>query len=245
MIFTPIFTGFDPFIEGQRWSGFYTFLINDIHHELARLLAPLYQVKVEAFVGLHMRHDISVWRGMAGTEPFETSTAIIGEATRTITPTIYDIEETPHIEIRDDEGRLVTVIEILSPSNKDSHRNDYLIKRDAILAQPIHLVEIDLLRRGKRMETSSPKDGYVIMVARAQDSEPHRAEMYEFGLRDPLPVIPIPLKKGDADVPLDLPMIFEQLYSDARYRYYLDYEQIPKSLGESDREWITGLLAGI
>lgn len=49
-------------------------------------------------------------------------------------------------------SRVVTVIEILSPSNKTSGsqgRQLYLAKQKEILASPTHLMEIDLLRTGE------------------------------------------------------------------------------------------------
>ena len=50
------------------------------------------------------------------------------------------------------ELELVTVIEILSPSNKSgSGRNEYLQKRGALIDQPVNLVEIDLLLGGRPM----------------------------------------------------------------------------------------------
>ena len=45
---------------------------------------------------------------------------------------------------------MVTVIELLSPSNKRAgdDREQYLAKRRELLRSPAHLVEIDLLRDG-------------------------------------------------------------------------------------------------
>ena len=68
------------------------------------------------------------------------------------------------------EMELVTAIEILSPSNKGgSGRTDYLAKRDALIDQPVNLVEVDLLLSGSRMPVSGKlKPGeYVAIVARA------------------------------------------------------------------------------
>ena len=47
---------------------------------------------------------------------------------------------------------LVTVVEILSPSNKSgSGRTEYLEKRATLLDRPVNFVEIDLLLGGRRM----------------------------------------------------------------------------------------------
>ena len=61
------------------------------------------------------------------------------------------------LEIHDHETRrLVTVIEILSPTNRGRGYHDYLAKRDEDLAQAVHLVEWDLLRGGRRLLAVEP-----------------------------------------------------------------------------------------
>ena len=62
---------------------------------------------------------------------------------------MQDVERVRYLEVRDREGReVVTVIELLSPSNKRAgdDRESYLAKRRELLRSPAHLVEIDLLR---------------------------------------------------------------------------------------------------
>ena len=78
----------------------------------------------------------------------------------------------PHvtIEIRDVAQRaLVTAIEILSPTNKrgEGYR-EYLDKRRRLLCSMAHLIEIDLLRRGRRvpMQQALPPALYFISTIR-------------------------------------------------------------------------------
>ena len=63
-----------------------------------------------------------------------------------------DVERIPFVEIRDRQSRaLVTVIELLSPSNKASGsqgRRLYQQKQGELLGSKTHLLEIDLLRAG-------------------------------------------------------------------------------------------------
>jgi hypothetical protein len=140
----------------------------------------------------------------------------------------------------------VTVIEVLSPSNKTVHRERYLAKRDRILYGDIHLIELDLLRGGKRTEAKFPKEGYVLMVARAQPDAPHRAEVYQVGLRDPLPAIPVPLVKGDPDIPLDISKVVGDVYIAASYRLHLDYTRMPLTpFSPEDEAWVKTLLANL
>ena len=83
-----------------------------------------------------------------------------------------DLERIPFLEIRDREQReLITVIELLSPSNKrpGSDREQYLGKRREYLHSAAHLVEIDLLRGWKPMPAlGRPECDYSIMVSQAE-----------------------------------------------------------------------------
>ena len=165
-------------------------------------------------------------------------------ATRTITPTIYEIDDQQRIEIRDENGRLVTVIEVLSPANKRRHRDRYLANRNSILSSDAHLIEVDLLRDNPRMEPDFPDEGYVILVAPAQEGKPHHGEVYEIGVRGPLPIIPLPLLKGDPDVPVNLPELVHGIYESGRYRLGLDYTRFPsKPFSDADRAWVESMLA--
>lgn len=243
MLFEPIFPGMDPFIEDQRWSEFHNLMIGRIHNELSRLLVPQYAVIAEDYIQLNLRPDVSIIRGRPNSEPLEHSFASIDSATRVITPTISEVEEQPSIEIRDENGVLVTAIEILSPANKVRHRDRYLAKRDAFLSSDSHLIEIDLLRGGKRLEPDVPTEDYVILVARSQADHPHQGELYEIGLRALLPIIPVPLKPDDPDVPLNLRALFRDVYIGARYRLQLDYGQMPSiPFRSDDQTWVDAIL---
>ena len=101
-----------------------------------------------------------------------------------------------YLEIRDvGTGKLVTVIEVLSPTNK-SHgagRKKYCKKRNRIFGSNTSLIEIDLLRAGKPMpiKTREPVESdYRIMISRGK-SRP-RAKLLAFGVRAGDPVDPDP-----------------------------------------------------
>src|SRR5437660_455617 len=69
------------------------------------------------------------------------------------------------------EPRLVTCIEVLSPSNKRGGKKGwklYLRKRNALLLGKANLVEIDLVRGGRRMPMVGkwPESPYYLLVAR-------------------------------------------------------------------------------
>lgn len=120
----------------------------------------------------------------------------------------------PHftVEIRDRANRqLVTAIEVLSPTNKRSEGYaEYLAKRRRLMVSSVHLLEIDLLRLGQRvpMRQPLPSAPYFVFLSRAPDRP--IIEVWPVSLAEPLPVVPVPLLPGDADVPLDLQQAFYQ-----------------------------------
>ncbi len=83
-----------------------------------------------------------------------------------------DRERLSFLEIRDRDGwQLVTVIELLSPTNKYSgpDREQYLARRRDLLASAVHFVEIDLLRGGPRMPMEDlPECDYCVLVSRVE-----------------------------------------------------------------------------
>ncbi|QDV38151.1 DUF4058 family protein [Tautonia plasticadhaerens] len=153
--------------------------------------------------------------------------------------TAVDVAREAFLEIRDRASmEVVTVIELLSPSNKRNgpDRDQYLAKRGQILASPAHLVEIDLLRVGAPMPGEDrPACCYSITVGRAE--ERLDAGFWPIGLRDPLPVIPIPLKAPHPDATLDLQALLHRVYDEAGYEFYA-YDGPPEpALSPEDDAW--------
>ncbi len=140
---------------------------------------------------------------------------------------------------------LVTVVEILSPSNKSgSGRSEYLHKRDALIDLTVNLVEIDLLLSGRPMPMgkSLPAGHYLAVVARAANRPD--AEVYAWTIRHALPPIPIPLRAPDADVLLDLDQAFDLTYRLGRFNRIVRHgSPLPGNLPliPADRAWAEGL----
>jgi uncharacterized protein DUF4058 len=154
----------------------------------------------------------------------------------------------PYLTLRDRESRaVVTVIEVLSPSNKrrgGDGRREYLRKREEVLGSAAHLVELDLLRGGDRLPTVEPLPlaDYYAFVSREQRRP--RVEVYHWTFRNSLPTVFVPLAGGDPDVPLDLQAIITDLYNRAGYDYSLNYQgAIEPTLDVADAVWIQELLA--
>jgi hypothetical protein len=151
------------------------------------------------------------------------------------------------IEIRDvQSGLVVTVIEILSLANKrpDSEgRESYLRKRNGLLASTVHLLEIDLLRRGERLplQPDPPPGDYYVVLSRT-DRRPD-AEVWAIRLQEPLPVVPVPLLAPDPDVSIDLGAALAAIYQRAAYDLDVNYRVAPfPPLEGDDALWAARLL---
>ena len=77
---------------------------------------------------------------------------------------------------------------------------------------------------------------YYAFVSRA-DHRPN-CQVYHWGIRQSLPTIAIPLKRGDPDVLIELSAAFRDTYERGGYENDIDYStQLSVPLGESDVEW--------
>jgi Protein of unknown function (DUF4058) len=168
----------------------------------------------------------------------ETYVSQTDERMAEVRETWIEIYHLPEIE-------LVTAIEIVSPRNKvGSGRVDYLVKRDALIDQPVNLIEIDLLLSGSRMPVSGKLQPgeYVAIVARFERRP--EAAVYTWPLRQVLPILPIPLRAPDPDVSLDLGEAFRMTYDRGGYARVMRYGRpLPESLPMSpeDRAWAESL----
>lgn len=130
------------------------------------------------------------------------------------------------------DRRLVTVIEVLSPSNKtegEQGRDLYLREQRELLQSKIHLLEIDLLRAGLHT-TSVPRSRMDRKVAYLDyHACLHRFDnvedffVYPFCLPQRLPIVAVPLLPGDGDVKLDLQAVCNKTYEAGPYSREIDY----------------------
>lgn len=251
------FPGMDPYLEGQVWKDFHGLFLPAIKTDLVRQVRPKYEVLIQEDVYVEYEEDrrrrtIEPDVLIAGTPPRPASgaTAIadLPAPVQIALPALVpDEERHTCLEIRRLPGRrLVTVLELLSPTNKvagDKGRDRYLEKRRDIQNSNVHLVELDLLRGGTRlpMDAPLPAGAYYLIVARG-DRRP-MADVTAFGLRDPLPALIVPLLEEDRAV-IDLQALFERVYESAGYDYVLDYDA-PASppLEEPEAAWAEARVA--
>jgi hypothetical protein len=140
------------------------------------------------------------------------------------------------------------MIEVISPSNKvrgSVGRREYLKKRREVTRSPVHLVEIDLLRRGAPLFTGMelPDHDYSIFVSRTVGDDGRRAWVWPRRLAQPLPVIPVPLRGPTEFAPLELGKALNAAYDRAGYDIEVDYAKpaYPK-LSPADAKWARRIL---
>ena len=149
--------------------------------------------------------------------------------------------------------RLVTVIEILSPTNKipgQDHRERYVKKQQELLGSNVNLVEIDLLRGGKHA-TAVPRELAIELaglfdyhVCVHQYYKPSKYFVYPISIFDRLPVIETPLLKGEGEIPIDLQAVFDRCYDVGSYEMWAEYQknQLIPPLAPEKADWATALL---
>ncbi len=229
----------DPYLE-RHWG--------DVHHRLIQyacdslqprlpedLLARIEERVFVESVGERTRRitpDVHVTRvyPLLASPPaaLHEGEAVVAE------PLCFDLADSltseGYIEIRDSGGgKVVTVIEFLSPANKSAGHGQvkYLEKQTEVLRSDANLIEIDLVRTGERVLAlpaneipARHRSDYLACVS--PGSKRNRRELYPMPLRERLPRLPIPLRPGEPGVLLDLQELVDQAYASGRY-HNLDY----------------------
>lgn len=246
------FPGMDPFLESQGfWQDFHTSLIAYCRESLNSALPAHYAALIEERISLvdlsgrgeaAYRPDVSIVQGTREPAPRRDQGSIATLEPVAVPLARRDLDEVPErwIEIkRLPELALVTVIEILSPTNKTGlGRTEYLVKRQEFLDQPVHLVEIDLLLGGRRLPMGGPvpPGDYYAYVSRADHRE--TSDVYAWSIRRALPEIPIPLSAPDPDLRLDLGAVVARAYEQGRYDRLIRYAApLELPLSSEDRQW--------
>jgi hypothetical protein len=249
------FPGMDPYLEAH-WRDIHARLIIYASDALQGVLPRSLRARVEESILLETPKGI-------GDHPLYPDVRVVefasnrGSETRTqagvavAEPILVEAElDSPtetYLEIIDRESgnRVVTTIEFLSPSNKSpgANREQYLRKQREVCSSDANLVEIDLNRFGTHtlafplhLLEEEKRTPYMVSVRRPRRGG--AAEVYPMPLRERLPVVKIPLRPDDADVPLDLQALVDQCYRNGAYEGTLDYSIDPDPpLTGADEEW--------
>ncbi len=253
------FPGMDPFVESQRWKDFHAGFLSELSALLVNSLRPRYEVLVEEDVyveygRLDPRHTLQPDSSLAGepTRPRTSGGTLLafrpGVARVRLPELLPDEERHSYLEIRRlPDRQLVTVVELLSPTNKmagDKGRGRYEEKRRDLISSQVNIVEIDLLRGGTRLAMGEPlpPSDYYVFVSRAED-RPY-SSVTPVALRDALPKLTLPLLPADPDVELGLQAVFDSTYERKGYDYGLRYDlPLLPPLPPEDERWIRDQVA--
>lgn len=157
-----------------------------------------------------------------------------------------------YIEIRErDGGKVITVIEFLSPTNKypGPGRDKYDAKRAEILRSDTSLVEIDLVRAGPRnlaIGDARIQENYRsdFLVCTKVGWNRENLHLGVLPLRERLKAVRIPLRRGEAPVLLSLQPLIDKVYEMGRYDV-IDYSKpCQPPLESDDAFWAGKLVAG-
>ncbi|MBI3407513.1 MAG: DUF4058 family protein [Planctomycetes bacterium] len=252
------FPGMDPYLE-KHWRDIHASLIIYARDQIEEQLPSNLVARVEErlIVEPEDGEDRAIYpdvRVMEQRNRDQGSSIAVLAGPATAEPIIVDYEKTTETFVRILERgartRLITVIEILSFSNKQpgESQDQYLQKQKELLRSAVSLVEIDLLRAGKRVlalpATRIPlraRTTYQACVRRGW--RPSRFEIYRLPLTAPLLPIPIPLRKKDADIRLDLQTLVDQAYRKGRYFQTIDYSEPPDPpFKRAEARWADELL---
>jgi hypothetical protein len=257
------FLGMDPYIEANHlWEDFHGKFVGEIERALSGLVPERYVVRTgeRSYVALavdedeqeqqYFLPDVAVAStdrpGRTGRKPKGSARAAPVQsepAPVMMRPLIKAEYREPFLEIRqvDPERKLITGIEILSPSNKRPNTKGwrlYYRKRLAYLSGRANFVEIDLLCRGRRMPMASrwPDGPYYLLVYRKKQA---RCAVWPATFTAPLPPIPIPLAPPDPDITLDLQPFVQAIYARSRYERDIDYHRaLQPPLSPAEAAWL-------
>lgn len=215
------FPGMDPFLEEPKlWAAY--------HHQL---VAALYQLLLPGLVDRY--------RARIGARQYRSELALF-------TSIIREDHTEEFIEIRSrTDGRLVTLVEVVSPANKTTPagRAAYLDTRSVAIGGKGATVEIDLVTQGKPALDFSrdglPEYDHTVTVTRAPT--PDRYEIYTATVSKRLPKFKLPLAADDRDTVLDLQVAVARAYDQGDFGKHVDYRgalPVDVKLTDASKTWV-------
>jgi Protein of unknown function (DUF4058) len=233
------FPGLDPYLEGSLWMTIHTDLAVAIAHQLNHRMSPRYVALTARRYVMDTPEESEVIIGetypdvaVLTSRPADGRGAVAQAIAPPLQMTTLVRMRVPHITvtIRDVAKRhLVTAIEVLSPTNKKGEGfREYRNRREKIMRTTAHLIEIDLLRRGRRvpMREQLPATPYFAFIGRSERRP--ATDVWPIALDRRLPELPVPLLAGDPDVMLDLQLALAGVYDDDRLGSLIDYTKPPE-----------------
>ncbi len=252
------FPGMDPYLEAH-WGDIHHRLVNYACDAIGEQLPGDLVARMEERVYIESHGELAVrYPDVRVVEQSDVPGVTVAPAPENVAvadPLVLEVFSEPvkegFVEIREagGEGRVITVIEVLSLANKASGKGhtEYEKKQQHIQAAEVNLVEIDLLRSGnwtvmtrEKAVPEAKRSPYRVSVWRP--GHPTTFEFYHATLRERLPAIRVPLRESDREVVLDLQALIDRSYRFGRYEntdYSVDADP---PLEGADAEWAASLL---
>jgi Protein of unknown function (DUF4058) len=205
------FPGMDPYLEHPgMWPEVQHRLISAIADSLEQTLSLDYRVAIEKRTYLSVPED-SVLVGIPDVSVYRKAETTTATAVMPKT-----------------QSASVTVTLPMPEEIKEG----YLEIRDIATGEVVTAIEV-LSPTNKR-----PGMGLDAYKAKRQTVLGSQTQLYAFNLEEPIPVVGIPLKTGEAEIPLDLQILLNGIYDRARYGLTIDYAQTPiPQLRQSAQAW--------
>ena len=211
--------GMDPYLEEEkRWPAFQPLVV----HALYQMLLP----------GLMDRY-----RARVGEREYTSEQALF-------TSIVREEHKEAFIEVRQrSDGRMVTLIDIVSPANKTTQvgKQMYLDKRREARTGNSNIVQVELVVPGQPLLDYS-REGlvdwdYAVTVTRC--TQPDRFEIYTATLQKRLPRFRMPLAADDRDTVIDLQAAFARSFDQGDFISQINYAKDPTvRTTEEQRQWI-------
>ena len=213
------FPGMDPYLEDEPlWSVFQRQVVHALYQMLLPGLMDRYRARVAE---RHYTSEQALFTSVLREEHHESL-----------------------LELRQrSDGRLVTLLEVISPANKGTPegRQAYLGRRQDARRQNAHLVEVDLVLQGTPVvdyaRDALPTWDYSVAVSRW--TKPDLPQVYPAALAKPLPRFRVPLASDDREVVIDLQAAVTRAYDQGDFFEKIDYQRDPNTkLSAEQRDWL-------
>ena len=258
------FPGVNPYVQ-RRWGEFHTDFIVAFRDAMRGLLPPGLRYHIEASITVETTDTVGTTTRQSYRPDGFVSDTYTPEAKLVVhrpEPTNsqddggvlvaepVEVEVLPEeikerfIEVVDSKNnnRVITTIEVLSPSNKipsvglESFRH----KQGELRAAGVNLVEIDLIRGFLPGVTARVPDlgatPYCVAIQRGWNFV--SATYYALTLRHRLPVIEVPLRQKDAPLMIDLQAVYQECFERSECWRDIDYSTEPKPpLSPAEAAW--------
>ncbi len=253
------FPGMDPWLEQRGvYPGVHNRAIAYLSEALNAVLPRPYYADIanrvviegegepgvrEPDVGVFHPHRPTGTGGVAVADPTEVRAVVVRVPRDEITEWLVEVRST-------EEGdRLVTSLEVLSPSNKGTDRAVYRRKQRELIERRVNLIEVDLLRGGAHTtavpltQLRQAVGAFDCHVCVYRPELPEEFEVYPIRLAQRLPVVRVPLRLDVPPVSVDLQTVFDRAYDVGNYDRRLRYTLPPDPpLTPEQQAWADAIL---